>query len=125
MCEEKKTCACSGAVKLIFPCSGAADVGEISDRAARNMSAAGKGKMYCLAGIGGNVSGIVETAKGADTILALDGCQLDCAAKSLQGRGITRFLHKRVTDMGLEKGKSPVCEERIAVVIEKCVEALS
>lgn len=32
---DKKSCECSAAPTLIFSCSGAADVGELSDRAAR------------------------------------------------------------------------------------------
>ena len=36
-----------------FPCSGASDVGGLSDQAARQMALDGTGKMYCLAGIGG------------------------------------------------------------------------
>ena len=46
---------CSGGPKLIFACSGAADVGEISDRAARKLSKDGIGAMFCLAGVGGRI----------------------------------------------------------------------
>jgi len=55
--------ACDGGIKLIFPCSGAADVGEISDKAARGLTAQGHGKMFCLAGIGGNINGIIRIEK--------------------------------------------------------------
>lgn len=119
MTEEKKGCACEGGVTLIFPCSGAADVGEISDRAARKMTAAGTGKMFCLAGIGGNISGMIESAKGADKVLAIDGCSLDCARKTLEGKSIDGFSHFRVTDVGLEKGKSPATDEHVAVVVDE------
>ncbi len=44
---------CSSATKLIFACSGAADVGAIADQAARKLTRDGVGKMFCLAGIGG------------------------------------------------------------------------
>ena len=33
--SEEKSSVCSGGTTLIFACSGAADVGEVSDRAAR------------------------------------------------------------------------------------------
>ena len=118
MVEEKKGCACEGGVTLIFPCSGAADVGEISDRAARRMTSAGIGKMFCLAGIGGNISGMIESAKGADKVLAIDGCSLDCARKTLEERSIGGFNHLRVTDTGLEKGKSPATDEHVGTVVE-------
>jgi uncharacterized metal-binding protein len=92
-------------------------VGEISDRAARSLSAQGLGKMYCLAGIGGNISGILATAKEADQILAIDGCNLDCAKKTLEERGIEKFTHFRVTDLGMQKSKSPATDERISEIV--------
>ncbi|MFC2155385.1 putative zinc-binding protein [Acidobacteriota bacterium] len=118
MAEEKKGCACENGVTLIFPCSGAADVGEISDRAARRMTSTGIGKMFCLAGIGGNISGMIESAKGADKVLAIDGCALDCARKTLEEKSIEGFSHLRVTDTGLEKGKSPATDQHVAAVVE-------
>lgn len=122
--NESQTCACQQGVKLIFTCSGAADVGEISDRAARKLSGMGPGKMYCLAGIGGNISGIIASARGAEKVLVIDGCHLDCARKTMEEKGIASFLHLRVTDLGMTKSKSPVSPERIAVVTEKGREML-
>ena len=43
----------------------AADVGKIADLAARELTADGAGKMFCLAGIGGRVSGIMATTAAA------------------------------------------------------------
>jgi uncharacterized metal-binding protein len=94
-------------------------VGEISDRAARNLTSQALGKMYCLAGIGGNVSGIIATADSADQILVIDGCNLDCAKKTLEERGIKTFDHLRVTDLGLEKSKSPATDAAINTVVDK------
>lgn len=123
--KEKQTCACQQGVKLIFTCSGSADVGEISDRSARKLSASGEGKMFCLAGIGGNISGIIASAKGAEKVLVLDGCHLDCGRKTMEEKGIINFLHLRVTDLGMQKSKSPVTDERITIVTEKGKEMLS
>ena len=114
---QKKDGVCEGGVKLIFPCSGAADVGEISDRAARSMTTQGVGKMFCLAGIGGNVDGIIAATKKADQILLIDGCNLDCTKKSMEARGIEKFVHMRVTDLGMEKSKSPATGERISEIV--------
>ncbi|MFP4056373.1 MAG: putative zinc-binding protein [Candidatus Brocadiia bacterium] len=123
--SEKNCCACSTAPALIFACSGAADVGAIAHQAARELSGDGAGKMFCLAGIGGRVSGILETTKAAAKILAIDGCPLDCAKLCLQEAGFTEFQHLRVTDLGLEKGCAPVTEENIATVAEKGAAALA
>jgi uncharacterized metal-binding protein len=111
------SCSCNAAPKLIFACSGAADVGRISDLAARQASAEGVGKMFCLAGIGGRVRGIMETTRVAAAILALDGCPLDCARNTLQEAGFDRFEHLRLSDLGMEKGESPVSDERVDHVV--------
>jgi len=107
---------CCGGTRLIFACSGAADVGAIADAAARKLTREGVAKMFCLAGLGGDVSGIVESTRGADAILAIDGCGADCARKGLERHGISGFAHVRATDCGLEKGSSPVTDEAVAMV---------
>lgn len=117
--SEQNTCACGGAPKLIFACSGAADVGAIADQAARKLTREGAGKMYCLAGIGGRVSGIMETTKSAAKILAIDGCPLNCVSECLKKGGFETFEHVFVTDLGMEKGKSAVNEANIETVAAK------
>ena len=112
-------CACGVAPKLIFACSGAADVGQISDLAARKMTAEGVGKMFCLAGIGGHVTGIVATTRAAAAILAIDGCPLDCARKALEASQFHQFEHLRLSDLGMEKGQSPATDERIEQVVSR------
>jgi len=106
-------CSCDAPPKLIFACSGAADVGHISDLAARKLTAEGVGKMFCLAGIGGRVSGIMATTQAASAVLAIDGCPLDCARKTLEEAGFQQFEHVRLSDLGMEKGKSPATDERV------------
>ncbi|TWU37756.1 DGC domain protein [Novipirellula aureliae] len=117
--NQKNSCACSEAPKLIFACSGAADVGHVSDLAARKLSAEGVGKMFCLAGIGGRVSGIVETTRAASSILAIDGCPLDCARNSLEQAGFTDVQHIRLSDMQMEKGKTPPNQENVDKVVQQ------
>lgn len=114
--NNQASCACDIAPKLVFACSGAADVGHITDLAARKINSQGAGKMFCLAGIGGRVSGIMATTKAAAKVLAIDGCPLDCARNTLEQAGFTEFEHLRITDLGMEKGKTPVTDERVAQV---------
>ena len=113
------SCACSAAPKFVFSCSGAADVGEVADQAARELSRQGKIKMFCLAGIGGRVSGIVKSTEAASTIVAVDGCPLNCARKTLEQAGITEFQHVQLDELGLKKGESSATPERIALVVDK------
>ncbi|MGE4292973.1 MAG: putative zinc-binding protein [Desulfovibrio sp.] len=110
------SCSCSVAPKFVFSCSGAADVGEIADQAARALSREGKIKMFCLAGIGGRVSGIVKSTEAASLVVAVDGCPLNCARKSLEQAGIANVRHVQLQDLGLKKGESPATAENIALV---------
>jgi len=73
--------------------------------------------MFCLAGIGGRVSGIMVSTQSAQSILAIDGCPLDCARKTLEEAGFTEFEHVRLTDLGMEKGKTPATDEAVAKVV--------
>ena len=112
-------CECDSAPKLIFPCSGASDTGELSDQTARRMTRDGNGSMACLAGIGGRVSGILLSAEAAGAILAIDGCPLNCAKKTLELAGIKNIRHIQLSELGYFKGKTEVNEEHIARVAEK------
>lgn len=98
---------------LIFACSGAADVGGVADQAARKLSAEGAGKMYCLAAIGGGINSYLETTDKAGRILAIDGCGTECAKHTLEEAGFMDFLHLRLADIGLVKGKTGITPEAI------------
>lgn len=117
--SAEKSGACGGGPKLIFACSGAADVGEISDRAARKMTQDGAGKMFCLAGIGGRIAGIIKKTQAASKVLAIDGCELDCAKNCLHQGGFQGFEHLRVTDLGLQKGQAVINDENVATVAQR------
>jgi len=116
--NQSAEACCGPGPKLIFACSGAADVGKISDLAARKLTAEGAGKMFCLAGIGGRVSGIMETTRVATAILAIDGCPLDCAKKTLEQAGFAKFEHICLSDLGMEKGKTAPTDEAVATVVD-------
>lgn len=109
---------CGTATKLIYACSGAADVGEIADRVTRRLRDEGYAKMTCLAGVGAELSGYVQSAKGADENITIDGCPVACAKKSLELIGVNSTSYI-LTDMGLVKGKSPVTEETVTQISEK------
>lgn len=100
-------------------------MGKMADEAARKLAREGKGKMYCLAGLGGDVKNIIETTRSADRILVIDGCPTDCARKTLDRVGIGKYAFVRVTDLGLEKGKTPVTDEAIAKAAAAGASALS
>ncbi len=110
---------------MIFACSGAADVGAIADRAARKMTREGTGTMFCMAGIGGRIDGIMNKTASAGTILAIDGCPLNCVKHSLEKAGFTAFKHFELSEIGLEKGKSPVTADNIEKAAAKGSEIMT
>ncbi|WP_028581476.1 putative zinc-binding protein [Desulfogranum japonicum] len=120
--QSECTCSCGGentGLKVIFSCSGCADVGELADQSARKLTRDGAAKMACLAGISGKVDGIVKSAEAADSILAIDGCPLECTRKTLEESGFTEVNHLRLSDLGFEKGKTEISAASIAEVISK------
>jgi uncharacterized metal-binding protein len=99
-------------------------VGAVADQAARKLTRDGAGKMFCLAGVGGRVPGIMATTEAAARILAIDGCPLNCVRNTLDQAGLTKYEHLQMADLGFEKGKTPVTEQAIAKVAAKGAELL-
>ena len=112
-------CVCSAAPKLVFPCSGASDVGGLSDQAARQMTKDGQGRMYCLAGIGGRVETIMVDTRAAAKVLVIDGCSQECARRTMELAGFSWFQHLKLEAMGFKKGETPVTPERIRQVADR------
>ncbi|HOJ43586.1 MAG TPA: putative zinc-binding protein [Syntrophorhabdaceae bacterium] len=104
-CETstQDTC-CSGAgVKtLILACSGGSNVGQISNQIMIELDKDGTGNAYCLSGIGAAMSGFIESAKAARTIL-IDGCPVSCGKKVFEKYGIKPSDYFIVTELGIEK----------------------
>jgi uncharacterized metal-binding protein len=132
-CGNKKTQAsgdscCAGRKKtvLLYACSGGANVAEIADKVARQLMFDGCGSMFCLAGIGAGIEGMVQTAKEADVNLVIDGCPMDCARKVFENAGIMNYAYVKVTDLGIEKVKGIRCtDEQVAKVVAKARELLA
>lgn len=102
MLEEKDLC-CNGSAKtLILACSGGSNTGQISNKAMIELEKRGMGNAYCLAGVGADLSGFVESARAANTIL-IDGCPIGCGKKSFEKHGITPTRYIVVTELGIEK----------------------
>ena len=114
----ENNCMCQETGVLIFPCSGGSDVGELSDRIARKMAKCGQAKMFCLAGIGAHIPGMIESAKAANKLITIDGCQVLCSKKILEHAGF-KPISFNLKDLGFEKGKTQVNEENIDTASSK------
>ncbi|MDP8216729.1 MAG: putative zinc-binding protein [Candidatus Kaelpia imicola] len=104
----------------MFPCSGGADVGALSDAVARKLSKDGKAKMFCLAGIGAHVDGMIESAKSADKIISIDGCPAMCARRLLEHAGFVPEPYV-LKQFGFEKGKSEINDNVISDVTSRII----
>jgi len=100
-------------------------VGAIADLAARKLTKEGAGRMYCLAGIGGRVSGIMATTAAAAKILVIDGCPLNCARNTFEQAGFKKYEHLQLSDLGMEKGKTPPTPEAIATAATAAIPKLA
>jgi len=99
--EEK--CLCQPTEILIFPCSGGSNVGQIANQAGVRLTQNGLGRFFCLAGVGGHVSGMIESTKAGKIIVAIDGCPVACAKKTLEHTGFNIDEYIEITSMGIEK----------------------
>jgi uncharacterized metal-binding protein len=99
-------CCASGNNIMILACSGGSNVGQLSNQAAVELTQEGFGKMYCLAGIGGQLKGFVQSAKDVPIIAAIDGCSMGCAKAILKNAGIPNYNYIVLTDFGIEKNKN-------------------
>lgn len=99
--EDK--CLCEPSEILIFPCSGGSNVGQIANQAGVKLTQEGYGNIFCLAGIGGHVSRMIESTKAGKVIVAIDGCPVACAKKTLEHAGFNIDVYIVVSDLGIEK----------------------
>jgi uncharacterized metal-binding protein len=99
-------CCCSVDTAVTLACSGGSNVGQITNEVAKRLWSEGLANFFCLAGVGGHVSGMVASVKGADKVLVLDGCPVGCAKKCVDAAGITSHEYLLVTDLGIKKQKT-------------------
>jgi len=104
---------------VIYGCAGASNTGQLANAAAVRLTQQGKGRIGCLGGVGTRQPGFVTAAKHADEVVAIDGCEVACAKKTLEEVGVTPDRHIVVTDLGIEKsGELNLREQEIERVAE-------
>ena len=94
---------CCGSTNLILACSGASNVGQITNEVAKKLDIEKQGRFFCLAGVGGHISGMVASVDGSDKVLVIDGCPVACAKLTMDEAGLDGYEYVIVTDLGIEK----------------------
>lgn len=100
-----ENCCVPGGNVMILACSGGSNVGQLSNQAAVELTREGLGKMFCLAGIGGQISGLVQSAKDVPEMVVIDGCSVGCAKACLKNAEVPVKNYLVLTDLGIEKNK--------------------
>ncbi|MFO8007685.1 MAG: putative zinc-binding protein [Candidatus Brocadiia bacterium] len=114
-------CCCSVDTAVTLACSGGSNVGQITNEVARRLWSEGLANFFCLAGVGGHVSGMVASVEGSDKVLALDGCPVGCARKCMEAAGLSEYEYLIVTDLGIAKEKTfELAEADLEPVMTEC-----
>lgn len=102
-------CCAGPRPRMILACSGGSNVGQLANQAAVELTREGDGALFCLAGLGGGLPGLIEAARAAAQaeggVLAIDGCELACARATMERAGVPVGEHLVVTALGLPKVK--------------------
>jgi len=89
------------------------------------MRDAGKGKMSCTAGIGGHVKPLVDAARTAKNVLAIDGCSTGCVMKCFVAERIRPTAYLVLSDyMGIEKNSKRPSEDDVRKALEITISKL-
>ena len=119
-------CLCQADKVLLFPCSGGSNCGQIANHVAVKLTREGMGNIYCLAGIGAHISGTVESARAVERVVAIDGCEVACAWKTLEHAGLIVTDWICVTAEGIEKNHDfKLASKDIARIARRTRERLS
>lgn len=113
-------CSCGGncETNLIYACSGAANTGLLADQVMRTLNRDKVGDSTCLAAMGADLSGFLQSARNATRNIVLDGCKVSCGKKIFEKNGLP-FRHFIMTDYDVVKGKTAITGELIEAVAER------
>lgn len=126
-------CTCGGPdvpgvkKKIIFSCSGASNVGELSNAAAVNLTKEGFGSKACTASLAIETPSVMKKTEDADEIVVIDGCPVGCARQIAENAGVKIDQYLIVTKLGIKKiGDMDIVEDDLETVVSaawegKCV----
>jgi uncharacterized metal-binding protein len=120
---EAPACSCGQNEKkrIIFPCAGQANTGQLTNLAAIQLTEEGFGSIACVALLATGAEGLVGSAKNIDEVVLLDGCPMACAKKIAEAQGIPVGQHLVITKLGITKGFSrSYTDEDIETIVAAC-----
>ena len=120
MSEE---CCSSNQKTMIVACSGASNVGQISNQAAVELTREGFGKMFCLAAVGAHINNFVFSAQNVDNLVAIDGCPVGCAMRLLEHAEVPVSNYLVVQNLGIEKSAGNVFSSNEVEKVKAAIKA--
>lgn len=88
---------------LVYSCSGCSSAAQTANTLAVRLDRRGLAEMSCIAGVGGDVEPLVRVARSGRTILAIDGCPLQCVRACLARHDVTPDVHLDLSEHGVRK----------------------
>jgi len=88
---------------LVYACSGCSSAAQLANHVAVRLDRRGEAEMSCIAGVGGDVPALLRLAQSGRPMMAIDGCPLVCAKKTLERHGIEPDEHMQLADWGIKK----------------------
>lgn len=88
---------------IVYSCSGCSSAAQMANYIAIKIDRKEIADMSCIAGVGGNVKKLVNTAKSGRQIIVIDGCPLACSKACLSHHSIQPDLHIELTEYGVKK----------------------
>ncbi len=103
---SKCSCGASEPKRIILPCAGQANVGQLTNLAAIQLTEEGYGSIACAALLAIGSENLIANALNADEVVVLDGCPMQCGKKIAGSQGVAAGQHLVMTELGVTKGPS-------------------
>lgn len=120
---ETPTCSCGAnePKRIIFPCAGQANVGQLTNLAAIQLTEEGYGSIACASLLAIGTESLIANAMNADEVVILDGCPMLCAKKIAGAQGVAAGQHLVMTELGITKGPSKsYTDDDIEKIVAAC-----
>lgn len=110
---------------IVYSCSGCSSAAQMANYLAVQLDRKGIAEMSCIAGVGGNVKKLVQTAHSGRNIIVIDGCPLACAKACLSNHSIEPDAHIELTSFGVAKRQRQNFDKKQADEILKIIEEIT
>ena len=88
---------------LVYSCSGCSSAAQMANDLAVSLDRDQVAEMSCIAGVGGGVGPLVDTATSDRMIVVIDGCPLECAKTCLAEHDVSPDQHYDLSKEGVAK----------------------